>query len=398
MPALQTFSYRFSNVAGIAQDLLQGVDSFGGNIGFLTVDADAVDCAALIKELAGAAPFPVVGSTTLAFPALYGRDDISASLCVFGAEGFACSIAVSDVLDKDLRESQMQALYRRCVDGLDGEPRLFFTYVPPMGKLEGESFMHQLFGCAGQTPVVGGMASADLDTDDAAVFAGGQRYNDRIVLIAFGGGVQPVFAVANQITRMSEHAPRVTKSDENVVYTVDDQSFTDYMAQIGLADDTSVTTMDALFQYGPLPAHVIGKLADDDGVPEVRAIVSTDPATGTGTFSSAIPEGARLGVGVLNRSDIAESTRRCLATLKDRAAPHMAGGYKYSMLFSLSCMARHFAQVGGADEESAAMLAAAPEDAVIHSFYCFSEIGATLGKTGEVHNRTFAESIVMCAI
>lgn len=395
MAAIQNVSQEFYDHDALRADLLEGVAAFGGGIGFLVLDASLEDYPALVSSLSAAVDFPVVGCTTLAFPLMEDRDEVSASFCVFKAEGFECSVAVSEVLNLEDRTAQMTQLYNACAGGLAGGAKLFYTALPYMPKLASEGFAGQLFEKAGPLPLVGGIASSDIDNDVAAVFCGGACYTDRIVLAALGGGIQPAFAVGAQLTAMSAYAPAVTKSEGNVVYTVDGLPFARYLEEVGIVTDASIQGMEKVFQYGPLPALLSGKQPEGDDVPEIRVIVSIDPKDGSGVFSSAVPVGTRITMGTLRREDISESSGRAAALLKQRAAAQ--AGYRHSLLLNVSCVARYFTMAGGADVESAAVRSQLPEGLCHSSYYSFCEIGP-VPITGGLHNRTFAESNVLCAI
>jgi hypothetical protein len=238
----------------------------------------------------------------------------------------------------------------------------------------------------------------DLESTKAAVFSGGQVYYDRMVLIALGGAIRPVFAVGSQMTPMSDYAPAVTESDHNVVRRLDDMSFCDYMSSIGISPEARRNGVDALVQYGPLPCQLRNKLAEDDGIPELRCISYTNIEEGSVAFSSDLPVGTRVNIGIIQKEDVVESFGSCMETLKRQMEQEEQDGYRFKVLFAVPCVARYFAMLGGENLESRLLRDEVPGDLAVSAYYGFLEVGPTVGKDGAIHNRSHNASIVMCAI
>lgn len=400
MPASESVSRVFGNTQSVCDDLLRELTIKGGQrdtIGFLVCDSQ-LEYAALAAQVSRGVDFPVIGGTTLAFPMVDSGDEMSAKLVVCQKQGAEFSVAVSQPLDNTSGPTQVEELYRRCVAGLAGDPKLFFVLVPKTEALNGEQLISDLLPLAGGVPVFGGMTGADVEIARAAVFAGGKTMQREIVLVGIGGNVRPAVAVGTSLTVINDYAPTVTKSEGNVVYAVDDMTFFEYLDKVGLTlDVTSTAGMEDLFEYAPVPALLRGKRPQDDGVPEIRSIISTNPQNESAVFTASVPVGTRVSIGILQKSDIVDSARDCLDKLQASMAVHQEQGYQYDVLFSLSCVARYFAQVGGEDAESAFLHQALPKNLPVGTFYAFSEFCPTLGQDGAVHNRTHSESIVMCA-
>lgn len=404
MHSLICNSMNFNNVEKIATDLIEGLDKkFSNNaIGFLSCDS-RIDSAKLIAILHRELAFPVVGGTTLTLPLAENEDEISASMTVIEKDKVHYHIAITDTLKEEISDQQMEQLYEECITGLDGEPRLLMPFIPRISGMMTDKFISSLFRKAGKIPVFGGLTTDDLETTKAAVLANGEAYSDRMVLVAIGGAIRPVFSVGSQLTIMSEYAPSVTESDSNIVKKVDDMTFCEYMKQIGIAPEDRVNGVDALVQYGPLPVRLRNKLDDDDGIPEIRCISYTNIQEGSVAFSSNLPVGTRVNIGIIDKSDVTESSKNCLTDLLDKIEQneketYKDENYKYGVLFCLPCVARYFAMVGGENLESKYLRNEIPKTLVTSSYYAFCEIGPTQGKEGEIHNRSHNASIVMCAI
>lgn len=399
MPAITNYSRNFGDNGAIVSDLLKGIENFGAEntIGFLVCDS-RLDYSDLIEKIAQKVDFPVVGGTTMLMPLTENSDEISATFMAFEKAGLKYSISLSDPLVEDKRDEVMQRVYSSATEKLDGEPKLIMPYIPLIHGLATDRFISRLFELSGSVPVFGGVTTDDLDSTTAAVFMDGKAYSDRMVLLMLSGDIRPVFAMGSQLTVMAEYAPVVTESSENIVSRVDDMTFCDYMRSLGVAPEDRINGVDALVQYGPMPARLRYKLQDDDGVPEIRCISYTNVAEGSVAFSSDMPVGTRVNIGIIAKSDVEESARNCIDNLIEKSKAEIANGYEYTALFSVPCIARYFAMVGGENLESKLLKKAIPGDVAVSSYYGFCEIGPTYSKDGHTNNRSNNASIVMCGI
>lgn len=398
MNTAQTSSSCFDNPATIVANLLQGIPTTPlPTLGFLVCDS-RIRYAEVLAALTQALPFPIVGGTTMLMPLAASPDETSACLLVFQREGLLFSVAISEPLDETNSAAQVQAVYSACVNGLAGPPKLFIPYIPLDHGLIADRFFSDLFAQANGIPVFGGITTDDLDSTTAAVFANGQALHNRMVLLALGGNIQPVFAMGSQLTVMTERAPTVTASSGNIVSRVDDMTFCEYMQSLGLKPEDRKNGTDALVQYGPLPVHVRAKPEETDGVPEIRCMRYTNVQDGSAAFSSGLPVGKRVHLGLILKSDVVESAQRCLDQLLARAAQNEAQGYRYNVLLLVCCAARYFAMVGGENLESTLLRQKIPPHLAHSSYYGFCEVGPTQNTQGTLHNRTNNTSIVMCAL
>lgn len=391
-------STEFERPELVAEDLLGGTRGVSGvELGML-ICAAGIDYAGVLKKVSAEVDFPIVGGTTLAFP-VTGRESnpVSASLALLPKGKIRAASAVSGVLDPDRAAEQMRALYEEARAALGGEPRLIVPYIPLLPSENTAGLVSALFEISEGVPVFGGLCTGDLISAPAYVFADGKALPDRMVLVLLGGEINPVFAVGNSITVMSEYAPEVTAAEANVIEKVDGVPFCDYLKSLGITPQDRISGVDAIVQYGPLPVLVRYKGQPDDGVPEVRCVHYTDVQKGTAGFSAAIPVGARVTMGILRPDDVARSAEDCLSRLMDAVGAGQAVGYTYSVLFCVSCVGRYFVYVGAENQERRILDRVRQMGLAVSDFYGLCEIGPTLDKSGRTINRSHSASIAMCA-
>ena len=401
MSATTSISTNFEDSTTVVNDLLLSLPDPGtaDGLGFLFCDSQ-LDFQAVLEGVTKKVGFPLVGGTALAFPfADPGGSELSAALLFFSKEGMKSAVAVSDVLEQGRHEEQMQAVYEQCLERLGTEPRLVLPFFPLMPGLITGHFIDALFSLAGGVPVFGGTTTNDLVGTKAAVFAEGKAMGNRMALVMLGGSIQPAFSTSNLVTPMVEYAPEVTGAEGNEVLTVDNGSFCDHMRDVGISPEDRINGVDALMQYGPTPAIMQAPDRPEDDVPEVRCISFTNVQKGSAMFSGPVPEGTRLRMSVLRKEDVAHSTRECLQKLQTRMRAAQDAGYRYSALLCVTCVARYFVLVGGANVERELLTVGMPDGMAGLGFYAFCEIGpAYTLEEQRLVNRSHSASITMCAL
>lgn len=350
-------------------------------IGFVSASPDT-DYRETVKTLKASIPVAIVGGTSLGDPFDASGEPFGTSVAFVGKKGVKSAVAVSRPTgDADCAEL-IDDLHKRCVEKLGVEPKLFLVFMPITTNLFADNFIDALFAAAGDVPVFGGMVSDDFKADRFAVFADGECHNDRIVLVALGGDVRPVFAVGQELTIPSDYAPVITEAEGNVVRRVDDMPFADYLKKFNI--DAS-----ALEEF-PITARMSNPNAPKDDRAVVTALVKLE-TDGSGVFSTIVNNGDTIGLGYLNRENIENSTRTCLEQLTAGMAEKKAEGYRFDIILAFSCIGRYYAIANDNHIEADAMEAALPEDVSKFGMFAYAEICPA------PKNTRHGQSLVMCA-
>ena len=393
MPALVRSTKSFNKVDKMTQDLLNElpVEYMSDSIGFLSCDPGAAYIE-LLERIQEKTPFAIVGGTSLASPLCPREEEVGATLTVFSSNRIRFAASLSSPLGGDCA-AQMKSLYEDCVAGLGTEPKLFFIIMPIVPDLAADRYLSELFALVGEIPVFGGMVSDDFDAQRSAVFFNESAYSDRIALIAFGGDVRPALGVGCSLTMLSEYAPTVTETDDHVIRRVDDMTFCDYLRKLGFDPDDPRIMSDWL-----LSISVQGHFSDIDGIAECSVLVDIDPREGSGLASCRVPEGTRIGMGFLSKSDVLKSAEGCLDRVANEIDLVRNDGYEYEMAFCVSCVSRYYALVGNSNLEGNLLKSRLPSGIPMFGYYGFNEICPTRGKDGSLFNRPHGESLVVCVI
>ena len=368
--------------------LLHSVDPRNA-LGMFTATPDS-DYADTLEQATKKFPFPIIGGTVLANPFETSDIPFMESLDVLAREDLRHAIALSEPIDGDRVEEQMRKLHEECLDGLDDEPKLFLLLAPIFPDLYIDPFLDALLKLVGDVPVFGGIMSDDFRSGRSAVFFDGKAYRDRIVLVALGGDINPVFGMGRRVTVLSEYAPIVTEAKENVIIRVDDMPFTGYMKKLGFGPE-------AIADF-PITVRVRAPEEARGGLPNTRALVAMDEESGTGTLDSAIETGSSIALGFLTRRDILESASECIDQLLEAMRREEENGRRFSTVLAVSGLARYYTMFGQGNIEAAQLKNRLPPGMHRLGFFSFGQFCPFRNADGGLSNGKHGQTLGLCAI
>jgi hypothetical protein len=148
-----------------------------------------------------------------------------------------------------------------------------------------------------------------------------------------------------------------------------------------------------------MPVTLYLEDAPDDGVPKISAVVKLLRDNGSVQFPHSIPEGTKLGVGVLTMVDVESSAQACIGRILREIASETRGDYKYEALFCVSCVARYVMMAGVGNREALILKKSVPNELVYSGYYGFGEICPTRdNRSGAMVNRAHGMSFAICAL
>ncbi|MDR3230231.1 MAG: FIST C-terminal domain-containing protein [Synergistaceae bacterium] len=351
--------------------------------------------AALKKKL----PFEVVGCTSIAnFDAKNGAQILSAVLVVLTGDDVRFGVALTDTLTPENLRQELSAACEKTRTAV-GEPGKLLFLVPPFNDVVPlDEYVDTLSELTGGIPVFGGLPSSNVADGDILMYADGRVFTDRAAIVLVGGNVRPIFSVQNVLSDLSEQKHVISKAEKNVVYTVEEMTFTDYLRQAGLPVDDLIAQGDlAVYVSTPLKVNM-SQDNDQDKVPIVRTIKTLSLADGSGVLFGAISENSVVSIVTMKRQDIQESCRMAVKEIQDKIEAARGDGYTYSTLLCVSCGGRYMVMGDDKDIEGNILVENLPSGMTLSGFYAYGEICPTIYENGTALNRVHNESIVMCAL
>ncbi|NLW78702.1 MAG: hypothetical protein GXY32_04740 [Ruminococcaceae bacterium] len=396
MKSAVAISYELDDTAVAARQLAaairEKIDLAAHAVGLLYCDADT-DGATLTGALKEALGIEVAGMTTLATLDTNGRHEAAAVLTVLTSDDCDFRVAVSASLRTGDSAAAIEAAYHATVPAdaaADARPGLLWVCCPYGMPFSGDRYPEVLSRVAGDAPVMRGVASDDYDYERARTFLSGAAYDDAMVIISLWGGVQPAFSIRHVTSRFAERIRRVSSAEGNVVYTVGDESFIEYLESFGL--DTQVP--DPLLAFTSYPMMLTREGGDE--VPLMRHILELDHAAGSGAFVGDVPVGALANICLVNKADVVEACRESMAALMAELESHPERGY--STVLCISCCGRAMILGTEGDAEGDVLASMLPQGMALAGSYCLGEICPTFYADGKGVNRFHNCSITLCML
>ncbi|MDR1622819.1 MAG: FIST C-terminal domain-containing protein [Synergistaceae bacterium] len=401
MRSIVAVTNEMDNAEKAVQDLLKQVNEKGplckNSCGFVycDVEMDHENFTAMLEEKF---PFEIVGCTSIAnFDTEHGSQIISAVLVVLTADDATFSVAVTDPLTKENLRRELEAAYKKTSSAIGEQGKLLFLVPPFNDATPLDDYVDILSEVSGDIPIFGGLPSSNIADGDILTYANGRAHTDRGAIVLVGGNVRPLFSVQNVLSAFSEQKRTVTKARDNIVYTVEDMPFVDYLKSVGMAVDDLIEQGDlAVYVSTPLKVY-LNKNDYNDGIPVVRTIKTLNPADGSGILFGSISEKSTVSIATMKRQDIQDSCKMAIEEIlkKIDTSPK---DYTYTTVICVSCGGRYMVMADDKDIEGNIILDHLPKSLTLSGFYAYGEICPTAVRDGKAVNRVHNESIVMCAL
>ncbi len=386
----------------LCQDLARQVNenvTFGQRTMGIAVCDSTIDDRAVMKKLSEIFSFDIYGCTALAFIRMHSAEDITVSFMVItGNEELVGSMALSEPLTADNREEAIRDTYRLARQRLGEDPKVIITLQPYSLDITPDCTTEVLDEISGHCPVYGAVSSNDLETNESGVFVNGVMYTDRLLINLLGGGIRPLFACAMPGFDMPENHVVITKAQRHIVHKVGEETFLDYMRKSGLAvtENQELASFIAIYASSPVVVYEKGRFAETK---KLRNIIDIDFATGAVTFSGEMPEGYELGICVLRREEIEQSSAACFEEMARKIEANTTENYRYSTLFSTVCGGRYLVMASDTSVDGE-FLTQTPvlKDLASCGFYAMGEICPVPTGDGKIENRSLHSSITLMAL
>lgn len=328
--ALNAFTAELDDANTAVEEILQQLHlpqrQLAHTVGIMTCHYDFVD-AGIAQAVCDALPFDVVGSTITGQSINGSQGVFSLSLLVMTSDDVRFETAVSAPLTARL-EASIEEAYAQAAQRLEGQPGMVLAFAPLLLQYAGDQYVEILDRLSGGVPAFGTLSMDDTtDYTHCYTIFNGRCERDTLALVLLQGDIRPRFFVAtvsgsNALTQPA----RITASEGNLLKTVNDVLFIDFLQSLGLAHegeiDAGLTCIVCLLDLG-------------DGSPPMGRVLINVNGEGHGVCGGYMPEGARMYLSVLTKEDVVDTTHGLVSN-----ALGDAGG---DLLLAFSCHTRNVA-------------------------------------------------------
>lgn len=380
--------------ADINDELLQCRDLCG--ILFCFSDMDHEE---LLRLVRARFPYEIIGCTCIAnMDGAEGFHEMAASFTVLAANDCAFGIAASGPVTPENVTDEVGRTFaaaRAKLPEEGGDPGLVIALPPYNLSIMLDAFTAAFNEAAPGVPFIGGLPSHNGKGDRNLTLSRDGASEDRLVMLLIQGNVKPVFSLQNVSGNPVERKRKVTRSKDNVVYTVGSQTFVEYLKEVGVGVDRMLDGNATIsFVSNPLLLENVS-IGGQSSYSFVRTLHKIDPVDGSGTAIGEIPMDATLSICSLQAGQITEGAERGVSDLlrkMEEAAP-----YAFSTVLAVSCIGRYLLMVPNNSAEVDTFLHKIPSGISLNGFYSYGEIAPIAGGNGRLLNFAHNESLVLCA-
>lgn len=378
------------------EQISSDLESLKNSVGLIFCYSD-MESDALIKALYERTGMPMIGGTGVAsMDHTEGFHEMSVTLVVLTADDCQFNIAASNPITATNITEEIRHTYARATADISGDPGLVYVIPPYKLDIMLDSYTDIFTEIAPQVPFIGGLPSCNGNGDANLTIFNGETYPDRLVMLTISGNIRPLFAVQTVLQNNQLQKRKVTKSQGNVIYEVDNRTFTNYLIDVGIPLNTIAEgNKSVTFVSNPLLIEDTREGFGDD-FRYLRSLHDVNMTEGTGTAIGRIPEGSYISVQPLDRKEIGEAALKGIRSINTQMQEQSADGYEYSTILAISCIGRYVIMTPNGDVETKNILKELPPGITLAGFYSYGEISPLPTPKGLVsfsHN----ESLVLCA-
>ncbi|MCL2804414.1 MAG: FIST C-terminal domain-containing protein [Treponema sp.] len=285
-------------ITGILDQLDLKNSLLKNTIGILHCYYEFID-SGVVKALCEKLPFDVIG-ITVPYIRLSGKaSSMGLMLNILTGDDVDFVTGISDPIEIG-GGNLKQATAKLCGDvskNLKEKPPMLMTFAPffHVLKINADDFVDNISGSFPNIPVFGAFSfSEEIDFSRCYTLYNGQSYEHSAALIAITGNVNPSFLTMSVPEKniMGELAT-VTKSEGNILHSINGMSVEDYVISIGLIDKKD--NLEKLYS-----TPMIARLKDGSTI--VRVCIGGD-GQGGAVMGGHVPQGAKIGFAILELSD-----------------------------------------------------------------------------------------------
>jgi hypothetical protein len=350
-------------------------------VGIITWGYEFVE-SGMVRELCAHLPFETVGVTTLssARHGDYGLDILIVSVLTSDEAKFTTML--SDPLTKD---NVVAGIKESCRQGLAkaGEsPSLILSYLPLFFDICNSVINEAMEEVYGGIPIFGtGACDATVDYHESYVLYNGVAVRDQAAHILLTGAVEAEFFVGNVDQVEEMHSPKgiITAAEGNVLMTINNMPFFDYLQSIGMQTDF-MKSMKAV----PIP-FIINY---NDGAGGLARTLFFMDEENNAVFSGDMPVGGSIAVFKLDHDGVLSTTASLIREVEKVEA---------SCFLIYSCVLRDILLGVHSDDEILKFEELLSKDVPYHFAYSGGEI-CPLRSGDSLINHTHNFSLIICAL
>ena len=397
MESITLYTEEIDDLKEATEELFEQLGDFRfrkNSLGILHFEEDT-EYGELYELLSARFDFPIVGCTAMAmFLGEQGYRGVGIAMMILTADDCEFSAGMTEELDVDNYKEEIANTYRALRAHLSSEPKLVITYggmVHEERNVPGDDILAAIEACGPGVPIFGALASDSFTFEKIGVNCNGRTTCNGQAMVLISGNIEPRFVTNNSVENRSLSSYVVSESRSNHLMKLENATFVEMLKRENMTVDKENVLADYILSPFVLAVH----LPSGDDVEIVRSLSLLNLEDGSGAFLGAVPEGAILSIGLINREDVQKSVdktfEKVFEFLRQPDNP-------YHTLICASCGARFFALAGNTAAEAETYAGKLPKGVSLLGIYGNGEICPIIGnKSGAIYNsfHNFTFTIMM---
>ncbi|MBQ9377194.1 MAG: FIST C-terminal domain-containing protein [Schwartzia sp.] len=397
MESITLYTEEIDDLKEATEELFEQLGDFRfrkNSLGILHFEEDT-EYGELYELLSARLDFPIVGCTAMAlFLGEQGYRGVGIAMMIMTADDCEFSADMTGELDVDNYKDEIAKTYRELRAKLPSEPKLVITYggvALNQHNVAGDDVLAAIEACGKGIPIFGALASDSFTFEKLGVNFNGRTTRNGQIIVLVSGNIAPRFVTNNSVDNRSRSSYLVTESRSNQLMKLEDVTFVEMLKRENMAVDKENVIADYILSPFVLKIH----RPNGDDIEIARSLSVLNLEEGSGTFLGAMPEGATLSIGLINRADVQKSVdktfEKVFEFLRQPDNP-------YHTLICCSCGARFFALAGNTAAEAETYAGKLPKGVSLLGIYGNGEICPIIGnKSGALYNsfHNFTFTIMM---
>ena len=281
-------------LAEILEQLDMDNNCLKNTAGFLFCHPDFISTG-VAQGIAKFLPFEVIGATTVCSLTQGLRDFTGLSVSVITSDTVEFSAASLSFCHT---AEDVAKIYQEAAHGRSGSPSLI---LPLAAITVGDTLVNALDALTNsQTPIFGSIAvGSTSDVSKTVVLHNKTVLNEGLAIIAVWGEIKTEFFISEIKKNSVQEKPAViTKSDGNIVHSINNTSVLEYLESIGISRDQAENNLQAI-------PFIVDML--DGAAPVARGFFGLN-ADGNLIASGSLPENSTIAAGTLDSDDVIRVT------------------------------------------------------------------------------------------
>jgi hypothetical protein len=347
------------------------------SVGIIVACYDFIE-SEVVHALCEHLPFSIIGMSTMGNASKYGLGMYGLCLTVLTSSEVEFATALTQPLNLDNYKQEIDSAYKNTLASIPGAPAFIISFFPYMHDVSVADLVKTFSASCNDIPIWGSVSSGlDTSYDHCRTIWNGKVEQHSLAMLLCYGPIEPEFFVTAIPDRnIREDRAIITGSDGCTLKSINGVPAQEYMNSLNISVYKG--------EYATIPLLVY---YNNDSNPVALGIYTSND-DGSVLCAGEMPEGAAIGMGIIDSEGIIETARESINTIFKSS--------KKNGLLMLPCVTRYVMLAPNQNSEMEYVSEALGEKIPYMLAYSGGEICPMRGEDGKWHNHLHNFSFNVC--